>query len=159
MRSSWDATWLDMAESLAHNRSLCVRSQVGAIVVTLDNRVASVGYNGPPAGLNLATPCSDWCPTGRNTTPGSGTGFALNCTVHAEVNALMRANWSEMQLGTIYVTRSPCRDCARMIGNSGLGRAVFPVKPEDVAYGVDEIAGFIQECGVEVLVFDEVTNL
>lgn len=150
MRPDWDETWMAMARSFAP-RSLCVRSNVAAVIVTADNRVASVGYNGPPKGLGLTEPCTEWCPRGNDTEPGTGRQFGLSClTIHAEINALMRADWRDMQGGTIYGTRTPCHDCVKVIGNSGLARAVFPVVPEDACYDSQKIVSFLLECGLSV---------
>jgi dCMP deaminase len=151
MRPSWDDTWMAMAREFA-SRSLCVRSRVAAVIVTSDNRVASVGYNGPPQGLGLTEPCTAWCPRGNDTEPGTGRQFGLSClTVHAEINALMRADWRDMQGGTIYGTRTPCEDCAKVIANSGLARAVFHIAQEDSRYAIDAIHAFLDSAGLTVV--------
>lgn len=63
----------------------------------------------------------------------------------------MRANWREMQGGAIYTTRTPCNDCAKKIGGSGVAKAVFPILEIDQAYGVDNIIAFLHECGIKVV--------
>lgn len=60
-RRTWDDTWLDVAAVVAR-RSLCVRDQVGAVVVDPRNRVVATGYNGPPDGFEHGgLPCVEWC--------------------------------------------------------------------------------------------------
>jgi len=80
-------------------RSTCYRRSVGAVLVTADNNILSVAYNGPPKGA-----------------PHCG---GLQCTeegictrsIHAEVNVIERAPLHDGPL-TMYVTESPCPDCA-----------------------------------------------
>lgn len=149
MRDTWDATWLGAARSFAR-RSLCVRSQVGTAIVTKDNRLASIGYNGPPSGLNLKLPCDNWCTHGTSQLLGIGHSYPLDCTIHAEINAIMRCDWLAMQEGTLYSTRTPCSDCAKVIGNSGLIRAVFPIQLFDADFQPDNIINFLVNCGLVV---------
>lgn len=60
-RPNWDDTWLEVANVVA-KRSLCVRDQVGAVIVSATNRIISTGYNGPPSGFEHDEhPCSQWC--------------------------------------------------------------------------------------------------
>lgn len=69
-RPTWEKTWLGVADVVAR-RSLCSRSQVGAVIVDPRNRIVATGYNGPPAGFSptggrgndelLALGCAHWC--------------------------------------------------------------------------------------------------
>lgn len=153
MRDTWDETWLGVARSFAR-RSLCVRSQVGTAIVTKDNRLASIGYNGPPSGLNFTVACDTWCPHGRSQLLGVGHSYALGCTIHAEINAIMRCDWIAMQGGTLYTTRTPCNDCAKVIGNSGLARVVFPIQLADADFKPNDIIIFLVDCGLAVETVD-----
>lgn len=68
-RPTWDEVWLRVAAEVA-TRSLCVRDQVGAVIVDPGNRIVATGYNGPPAGFpHMDLTCDRWCsrakPTGR----------------------------------------------------------------------------------------------
>lgn len=120
MRASWDNVWLDVARAVAQ-RSLCTRRQVGAVIVTANNRPVSTGYNGPPAGLELTSPCRTFCPRATNKTESYD-----NCVaIHAEANALLFASRSQYEGGTIYVTHLCCYGCAKLIANSGLARVVI----------------------------------
>lgn len=135
-------------------RSRCSQSQVAAIIVTPDNRHASSGYNGPPKGLNVAGPCDKWCPRGLDPGVRDGKNYGLSClSVHAEVNALMRCNWKDMQGGTMYGTRTPCHDCVKIIANAGIARVVFPILGIDEGYKPGASVEFLQECGVNVDIY------
>ena len=120
MRPSWDDTWLAVARAVA-KRSLCVRRQVGAVIVTAENRPVSTGYNGPPAGMSWTSNCATFCERAYNKIEGHS-----NCVaIHAEANALLFASRSQYEGGTIYVTHLCCFDCAKLIANSGLARIVI----------------------------------
>lgn len=153
MRPSWDDVWARMAEDIAQ-RSRCVRSAVGCVVVTGENAVVAVGYNGPPAKcisdeLGPESTCLDWCPRART---GGGPAFYDDCvSSHAEMNALVRGARSDFEGGTIYVTRVPCFTCAKVIANSGIVRAVFPIAPEDAEREPDRSIDMLARCGIEVV--------
>lgn len=123
MRISWDDTWLAVARTIA-KRSLCTRRQVGAVIVTAENRPVSTGYNGPPAGMQTTGSCSTFCPRANNKIEGYD-----NCVaIHAEANALLFASRSQYEGGTIYISHLCCYDCAKLIANSGLARVVIGYK-------------------------------
>lgn len=149
-RPGWDRTWLDSAAVFAR-RSLCVNSQVGAVAVSHDNRYSWHGYNGPPRGLRRDTPCSNWCP--RASGKGSGTSDYSACaSIHAEVNALLRSDASLLFGGTLYVTRAPCINCARVVANSGVHRVVWEKNDEDDLERVGAVVGHLMACEIEPLV-------
>jgi dCMP deaminase len=148
-RQGWDETWLGVASVIA-GRSLCCKSRVGSVIVTADNRVSSTGYNGPPHGLGLDSPCSGWCPHAR---ADSGAPSVVACTsVHAEVNALLRADATVIRGGTIYTTRVPCAPCARVVANSGLSSVVSSFSADDDPDRVKEVVEFLRECGLQAAV-------
>ena len=111
-------------------RARCHRAQVGAVVVSSDERVLSTGYNGEPAGYDgPACPRYDGAPKS-------------SCiAIHAEANALLYSDWTARQGGTLYVTRTPCMECAKLIANSGLARVVFRVTDDD--QHVEEVERFL----------------
>jgi dCMP deaminase len=155
-RPSWDKTWMDVALVIAR-RSKCSRSNVGAVIVTSDNQLAAASYNGPAAGYAPAWTdekgCESWC--GRSSTRGSelGVGYGLTCpSIHAEANALLRADWSQIQGGTLYVTRSTCADCAKMVSNSGITRVVILTAPDSSDDHLEPIRvhDYLEGCGITV---------
>lgn len=143
MRPSWDDTWLAVARTVA-KRSLCVRRQVGAVIVTAENRPVSTGYNGPPAGMSWASNCATFCERANNKIEGYS-----NCVaIHAEANALLFASRTQYEGGTIYVTHLCCFDCAKLIANSGLARVV--IEFENTARDFAPAKHLLLDSGIQV---------
>lgn len=126
-------------------RSLCDRDKVGAVVVSVANRMVDTGYNGPPRGMHREEAgCVNWCPRAQSRPafiaidpmeqdPAkryAGLRDHLNpayddCpSIHAEANALLFGDRSQRVHGTIYITSGVCGGCAKLIANSGLARVV-----------------------------------
>lgn len=148
MRPHWDDVWLGVAQVIAR-RSLCVRAQVGAVIVNDRYRVVSTGYNGPPRGFDHRDePCSSWCERGRRTPMPD---YSDCPSLHAEANALMAADRSSWQGGVLYVTGDVCSGCAKLIGNSGLSRIVVQRDDADRTYrGSDDSYAFLRSLGIGV---------
>lgn len=144
-RPTWDDTWMEMACTIA-NRSRCDRAQVGAVIVTPDNRIASTGYNGPPAGLPVTGNCSGWCPRAMGLTDLSADYSACE-SLHAEDNALLRADFTAIKGGAIYVSRAICIICARRIANSGLKTVIHQVTDEDMHRDPDKVEKYLVDLG------------
>ena len=106
-----DLRYLRMAQIWAEN-SYCKRRQVGAIVVK-NNMIISDGYNGTPSGFE------NCCEDENNVT--------LPYVLHAEANAITKlARSSNNSEGaTLYVTASPCIECAKLIIQAGIKRVVY----------------------------------
>ncbi len=106
-----DKRYLRMARIWAEN-SYCQRRQVGAIIVK-DKMIISDGFNGTPSGFENV--CED--------ESGSTKPYVL----HAEANALTKVARSNNSSdgATLYVTASPCLECAKLIIQSGISRVVF----------------------------------
>lgn len=148
MRPGWEVTWLAIAQAIAY-RSRCDKRQVGAVIVTEDNRVASISYNGPPRGQLLGETCSRWCP--RMRAGETGASYDSCYSIHAEANGLLRADSTEIKGGTIYVSSACCINCARLIANSGLMRVVHVVSESDSYRDPDGVEQYLRECGLSVL--------
>ena len=120
MKKKFIKTYMDVAESFA-KLSSAVRLQVGAIVVK-DDRIISIGYNGMPSGWDNC--CEDIIRTDE-------VGFQVTKTkaevLHAETNAIAKlAKSSESGLGaTMFVTHSPCIECAKLIYQSGISTVYY----------------------------------
>ena len=110
MRPSFDDIYMHMALMMAQ-RSTCSRSQVGCLIVTKDNqKVLAVGYNGGPKGL--FNDC-------LSNEPGK-------CGhLHAEVNALIKTNYSDAAPKKAYVTSSPCTACATALINGDIREVIY----------------------------------
>ena len=118
-QKAFDKRYLRMARIWAEN-SYCQRRQVGALIVK-NNAIISDGYNGTPSGFpNL-------CEDENNVT--------FPYVLHAEANAiskLARSN-NNSEGATLYVTASPCLECAKLIIQAGIKRVVYgePYRIED----------------------------
>jgi len=112
--------------------SYCNRKQVGALIVK-DKMIISDGYNGTPSGFENV------CETDL----GNTKWYVL----HAEANAILKVAKSTQSTegATLYQTLSPCKDCSKLIHQSGIKRVVFIKKYKDTE-GVD----FLIKAGVEV---------
>ena len=110
-QTKFDQRYLEMARIWAKN-SYCTRRQVGALVVK-NNMIISDGYNGTPSGFENV--CED------------DNGVTKPYVLHAEANAITKlARSSNNSDGaTIYITASPCIECAKLIIQSGIKRVVY----------------------------------
>lgn len=158
-RKTWDETWLGVARIIAR-RSLCVRDQVGAVIINEHNRIVATGYNGPPERFtHNDAPCSNWCKRAQVSNVGEeypdapiAVDYSDCPSLHAEANALSVCDRSLRERGTIYVTSAICSNCAKLIANSGLKRVVVAIDDvERFAYRNATISYvFLNDCGVRV---------
>lgn len=156
MRPTWDETWLAVARTVAR-RSLCSRAQVGAVIVDSRNRVVATGFNGPPAGFDHANQlCRAWCLRGNYDVEDALHPTYDDCpSLHAEANALMAADRSTWQGGTVYVTGDVCHACAKLLANSGLARVVVQRDGVDRSYRTSETGyELLRSCGLAVDVLE-----
>jgi dCMP deaminase len=112
--------------------SYCKRKQVGAIIVK-DRMIISDGYNGTPSGFENC--CED------------EEGLTRWDVLHAEANAILKVARSTQSCegATLYITLSPCKECSKLIHQSGIKRVVF-----HNAYRDDEGIQFLIKAGVVV---------
>lgn len=110
-QDQFDRRYIEMAMIWAKN-SYCVRRQVGALIVK-DKMIISDGYNGTPAGFENV--CED------------ETGKTKPYVLHAEANAITKVAKSNNSSdgATLYITTSPCMECAKLIIQSGIKRVVY----------------------------------
>ena len=125
-----DYLYMRMARTWAEN-SYCVRRKVGALLVK-DQMIISDGYNGTPSGFENI--CED------------ENNVSKPYVLHAEANAITKiARSSQNSDGaTLYVTASPCIDCAKLIIQSGIRRVVYGEK-----YRLDDGIRLLQRAGIE----------
>jgi dCMP deaminase len=121
-RPSWDDYFMSILDTVKE-RSTCLRRKVGAIIVK-DKRIIATGYNGAPSGLKHC--CEVGCLRESLNIP-SGQNHELCRGIHAEQNAIIQAAMYGVSINeaTIYITHSPCVQCAKMIINAGIKRVVF----------------------------------
>lgn len=126
-----DSRYLRMARIWAEN-SYCTRRQVGAILVK-DRMIISDGFNGTPAGFDNI--CED---------PASGMTYPY--VLHAEANAITKVARSNnsSEGSTLYVTASPCMECAKLIIQAGIRRVVF-----SELYRITDGIDLLRRAGIE----------
>lgn len=146
-RPSWEDTWLAVAWTVGE-RTRCSKAQVGAVVVSEDNSYVVPGYNGPPAGMPVDGMCRKWCP--RAMANETSPDYSSCPSIHAESNALLRADFSRIRGGTIFVSRSVCINCAALIANSGVRRVVHAVRADDAHRDPDGVRRFLEAAGLKV---------
>lgn len=134
-QDKFDKRYLRMAQIWAEN-SYCQRRKVGALVVK-GNMIISDGYNGTPSGFENV------CEEGNVTKP---------YVLHAEANAITKlARSSNNSEGsTLYVTSSPCIECAKLIIQSGIKRVVYGEQ-----YRLDDGIRLLERAGIEVKLINE----
>ena len=112
--------------------SYCKRRRVGAIIVK-NRMIISDGYNGTPTGFENVCEDED--------------NYTKWYVLHAEANAILKVASSTQSCdgATLYVTLSPCRECSKLIHQSGISRVVYSEAYKDLS-GVE----FLKKAGVIV---------
>jgi dCMP deaminase len=128
-QKKYDTAYLRMANEWG-KLSYCKRKQVGAIIVK-DRMIISDGYNGTPTGFENS--CED------------GEGYTKWYVLHAEANAISKVASSTQSCegSTLYITLSPCKECSKLIHQSGIKRVVY-----QRAYKDDSGLQFLEKAGV-----------
>ncbi len=113
---SWDEYFMAVAK-LAGMRSKDPNTQVGACIVSEDNKILSMGYNGFPKG------CSD------DEFPWAREGETLDTkyvyTVHSELNAILNYRGGSLEGAKLYVSLFPCNECTKAIIQSGIKTVIY----------------------------------
>ena len=127
-----DQRYLRMASIWAEN-SYCNRRKVGALIVK-DKMIISDGYNGTPSGFKNV--CED------------ENGVTKPYVLHAEANAITKIarSGNNSDGATLYVTDSPCIECAKLIIQSGIKRVIY-ARQYRLTDGVD----LLKRAGIEVI--------
>lgn len=113
---SWDEYFMGVA-LLSGMRSKDPNTQVGACIVSQDNKIMSMGYNGFPKG------CDDnEFPWGRT---GESNDTKYPFVTHAELNAILNYRGGSLEGAKIYVALFPCNECAKAIIQAGLKTVVY----------------------------------
>ena len=150
---AWDKYFLDIAEAVS-KKSHCLSIQRGCVIVR-EKQILSTGYNGPPTGyIHCADTSCGRC-IRKNLGFTSGQGLEFCPASHAEANAIVQAarNGVKIEGSTIYCNFShiPCRECAKLIVNSGIKRIVLnaekQVYPQPGLSGAD----ILSKCEIEIV--------
>lgn len=131
----YDKAYLKMALEWA-KLSKCKRKQVGALIVK-DKMIISDGYNGTPSGFD------NCCENEDGTTKWE--------VLHAEANAILKvaASSQSSKGATLYITLSPCRECSKLIHQSGIIRMVYGKKYRDTS-GLE----FLEKASIKLVKID-----
>lgn len=140
IKEKYLGTYMKTARLFAEHSS-AVRKKVGAVIVK-DDRIISIGYNGMPSGWDNT--CEELKPQSFPHEPALVTKPEV---LHAESNAIAKlAKSSESGDGaSMFITCSPCIDCAKMIYQSGIKEVFYGEKYRDDA-GIE----FLYKCGINV---------
>ncbi len=136
----YDKAYLRIAQEWGQ-LSYCNRKKVGAIIVK-NRMIISDGYNGTPSGFENC--CED------------ENGLTKWYVLHAEANAILKVAKSTQSCenATLYITMSPCKECSKLIHQSGITRVVYINGYKDTS-GID----FLKKAGVEVKQMTEFDTL
>jgi dCMP deaminase len=156
VRPTWDETWMNIADSIS-KRSRCSRAQVGAVVVSGNQRISSTGYNGPAASLPVEGDCINWCPRAQGLTALDNT-YDTCPSIHAEANALLYVDRSDVEGGTIYVTGACCMSCAKLVSNSGVTRVVMKIREVDRHRRPEDVVAYLEKCKIEVTTIEDTND-
>lgn len=127
----YDQAYLQMAATWGQ-LSYCERKKVGALIVK-DRMIISDGYNGTPSGFENV--CED------------EEHYTKWYVLHAEANAILKvaASTQSCKGATLYITLSPCKECSKLIHQSGITRVVFASAYKDTS-GID----FLEKAGIQL---------
>lgn len=129
--TKFDKSYIEMAHVWARN-SYCIRRKVGALIVK-DRMIISDGYNGTPSGFENI--CED------------ENSLTKPYVLHAEANAITKVAKSNnsSEGATLYITDSPCMECAKLIIQAGISRVVYSNK-----YRITDGLDLLERAGVKV---------
>ena len=143
---SWNEYFMGVAK-LSAQRSKDPSTQVGACIVSPDNKILSMGYNGMPIG------CSDddfpW--EKLDETPAHSKYFY---STHAELNAILNYRGGSLEGTTLYVTLFPCNECAKACIQAGIKKIIYA---EDKYAGTDSVIAskrMLDAAGVEYIPYE-----
>ncbi|HSA06256.1 MAG TPA: dCMP deaminase family protein [Candidatus Gastranaerophilales bacterium] len=147
MRPSFEEYFMGLAKQSAI-RSNCIRAQVGAVIVDVNNKIKSTGYNGAPSGV-ISCLEKGSCYRIQNKIP-SGTQYETCQSLHAEMNAIIQAGEGICRDGSIYVYghNQVCIMCKRFIVQAGIkniylqkndSEPIFEYKADDFICEFNEI--------------------
>lgn len=138
---SWDEYFMAIAK-LSAMRSKDPSTQVGACIVSNDNRILSIGYNGAPNGFS-----DERFPWGRD---GENLDTKYPYVCHAELNAILnyRGSKKDLENSKIYVDLFPCNECAKIIIQSGIKEVIYLSDKYHVQDNMIASRRLFDECGV-----------
>lgn len=141
---TWDEYFMGVA-MLSAMRSKDPNTQVGACIVSEDNKILSMGYNGFPKG------CSD------DEFPWDREGDSLDnkylYTTHSELNAILNYRGGSLEGAKLYVSLFPCNECAKAIIQSGIKTIIYADDKYGDTSAVRASKRMLRSAGVELVLY------
>ncbi len=137
---TWDQYFMGIA-MLSAKRSKDPSTQVGACIVSDENKILSVGYNGMPHCCN-----DDDFPWEREGAP-LDTKYMYVC--HAELNAILNYSGTCLKGSRLYVTLFPCNECAKAIIQTGIKELIYADNKYDGTDGVEASKKMFDAAGIK----------
>ena len=142
---NWDEYFMGVAH-LSAMRSKDPNTQVGACIVSSENKIMSMGYNGFPSG------CSDEeFPWGKSEDELSSKYLY---STHGELNAILNYRGGSLEGSKMYVTLFPCNECAKAIIQSGISQIVYDSDKYDGTPSVIASKRMLKAAGVKVVKYE-----
>lgn len=143
---SWDEYFMGIAV-LSSMRSKDPNTQVGACIVSKNNRILSIGYNGTPNGFE-----DKYFPWDRQ---GEYLETKYPFVCHAEMNAIsnFKGNKKDLEDAKLYVTLFPCNDCAKLVVQNGIKEVIYLSDKYKETDGTKASKIMFNACGVKYTEF------
>ena len=141
---NWDEYFMGVA-TLAGLRSKDPNSQVGACIVSKDNKILSMGYNGLPRGCN-----DDAFPWSRE---GKMLETKYAFVVHSELNAILNYRGGSLEGTKMYVTLFPCNECAKAIIQAGIKTVVYNCDKYNGTDANTASKRLLETAGIEIIAY------
>ena len=153
-RISWNEYFMYIA-ILGSLRSKDPNTQVGAVLVSEDNKILSIGYNGPPRDFD-----DSQVPWSRDQKlPYIEQKYPYIC--HSELNAVLNYGGSlkDLRGSKIYVTLFPCDSCAKILAQAGIKEVIYlnDFHHDDPIYEASRL--ILDGCGIKYTKFERDTNV
>ncbi|NLM00921.1 MAG: dCMP deaminase family protein [Treponema sp.] len=140
---TWDEYFMGVAK-LAGFRSKDPGTQVGSCIVSQDNKILSIGYNGLPRGCS-----DDEFPWARCAENENDTKYPY--VTHSELNAILNYRGGSLEGAKIYVSLFPCNECAKAIIQSGIKTVVYDSNKYDGTPSIEASKRMFEASGVECI--------
>ena len=139
---NWDEYFMGIA-LLTAMRSKDPSSQVGACIVSQDNKIMSMGYNGFPKGCS-----DDEFPWGREQEADDPYSTKYLYVTHSELNAILNYRGGSLEGAKLYVSLFPCNECAKAIIQSGIKEVIYDCNKYDGSTAVQASMRMFDAAGV-----------
>ena len=143
---SWDEYFMGIA-ILSAQRSKDPSTQVGACIVSSENKILSVGYNGMPR--NCDDDIYPWDREGDEL----NTKYMFVC--HAELNAILNYSGSNLKGSKVYVTLFPCNECAKALIQSGVSEVIYYSDKYSDSFSTLAAKRMFESAGIKMTAYKE----